>query len=250
MFPYNFRSTAYTQSQFCSMTSRLVVKVKNRIEKPPKKPIKYYFVVFYLLHFKTFDIHFIYQFTFYSRPQNFKEKDAGKVVLYSTSLGIVRDTYAKCANVRQILRTLLVKFEERDVFMSNEYQQEIKDRMQLPKIQVPQLYVDGQRIGVSAVQCYSKLLSLSHKYCAVADMRIPRFLSNYWFSDHILCGISFSSKPTESTPSDCIGSWYKYYYSTDIANNATLGMILSDKSLFHFIYFNILHLFETKTNFQ
>ncbi|XP_055297563.1 glutaredoxin domain-containing cysteine-rich protein CG12206-like [Sitodiplosis mosellana] len=79
--------------------------------------------------------------------KNFKEKDAGKVVLYSTSMGIVRETYAKCANVKQILRTLLVKFEERDIFMSNEYQQEIKDRMQSMEIQVPQLYVDGQYIG-------------------------------------------------------------------------------------------------------
>jgi len=79
--------------------------------------------------------------------KNYKEKDAGKVVLYSTSMGIVRETYAKCANVKQILRTLLIKFEERDVFMSCEYQQEIKERMQSVAIQVPQLYVDGQYIG-------------------------------------------------------------------------------------------------------
>lgn len=71
------------------------------------------------------------------------------MVLYSTSMGIVRETYAKCANVKQILRTLLIKFEERDVFMSNEYQQEIKDRMKSFEIQVPQLFVDGQYIGVS-----------------------------------------------------------------------------------------------------
>lgn len=65
-------------------------------------------------------------------------------------MGIVRETYAKCANVKQILRTLLVKFEERDIFMSGEYQQEIKDRMQSMEIKVPQLFVDGQHIGVSA----------------------------------------------------------------------------------------------------
>lgn len=65
-------------------------------------------------------------------------------------MGIVRDTYAKCANVKQILRTLLVKFEERDVFMSTEFQQEVKDRMQLEEIKVPQLFVDGQYIGVSS----------------------------------------------------------------------------------------------------
>lgn len=96
--------------------------------------------------------------------QSYKEKDAGKVVLYSTSLGIVRDTYAKCANVKQILRTLLVKFEERDVFMSNEYQQEIKDRMQSGQIQVPQLYVDGQLIGVSANFTIFSAFSVPHKH--------------------------------------------------------------------------------------
>lgn len=71
------------------------------------------------------------------------------MVIYSTTMGIVRDTYAKCANVKQILRTLLVKFEERDVFMSTEFQQEIKERMQSDQIKVPQLFVDGQYIGVS-----------------------------------------------------------------------------------------------------
>lgn len=75
-------------------------------------------------------------------------------MLYTTSMGIVRETYAKCANMKQILRTLLVKFEERDVFMSSEYQQEIKDRMQSDKLNVPQLFVDGQHIGVSVIMFF------------------------------------------------------------------------------------------------
>ncbi|KAH8403522.1 hypothetical protein KR215_007261 [Drosophila sulfurigaster] len=79
--------------------------------------------------------------------KNYKEKDVGKVVLYTTSMGIIRDTYGKCANVKQILRTLLIKFEERDVFMSLEYQQEMRDRMQHETIRVPQLFVEGQHIG-------------------------------------------------------------------------------------------------------
>lgn len=64
-------------------------------------------------------------------------------------MGIVRDTYAKCTSVKQILKTLLIKFEERDVFMSNEYQLEIKERMQANEIKVPQLFVDGYYVGVS-----------------------------------------------------------------------------------------------------
>lgn len=84
--------------------------------------------------------------------QNYKEKDGGRIVLYTTSMGIVRSTYAKCQAVKQILRTLMVKFEERDVFMSINHQQEIRERMQNDDIDVPQLFVDGQYIGVS-VQC-------------------------------------------------------------------------------------------------
>ncbi|XP_017048289.1 glutaredoxin domain-containing cysteine-rich protein CG12206 [Drosophila ficusphila] len=75
------------------------------------------------------------------------EKDQGKVVLYTTSMGIIRDTYAKCASAKQILRTLLVKFEERDVFMSVEFQQEMRERMPDKSVRVPQLFVEGQHIG-------------------------------------------------------------------------------------------------------
>lgn len=81
--------------------------------------------------------------------QNYKEKDAGKVVVYTTTMGIVRETYHTCQKVKQILRTLLVKYEERDVFMSSEYQAEIRDRMRCDQILVPQVFVDGQHVGVS-----------------------------------------------------------------------------------------------------
>lgn len=95
--------------------------------------------------------------------QNYKEKDAGKVVLYTTSMGILRETYAKCVNMKQILRTNLIKFEERDVFMSSEYQMEIKERMQSDKIIVPQLFVDGHHIGVSILS-FSLILFFFIKY--------------------------------------------------------------------------------------
>uniref|UniRef100_A0A182KH66 Glutaredoxin domain-containing protein n=2 Tax=Cellia TaxID=44534 RepID=A0A182KH66_9DIPT len=70
-------------------------------------------------------------------------------------MGIVRETYTKCMNVKQILRTLLVKFEEKDIFMSNEYQQEIKERMQADTINIPQVFVDGQHIGDA--ECIERL---------------------------------------------------------------------------------------------
>uniref|UniRef100_A0A182QEH2 Glutaredoxin domain-containing protein n=1 Tax=Anopheles farauti TaxID=69004 RepID=A0A182QEH2_9DIPT len=87
--------------------------------------------------------------------KNYKDKEAGKVVVYSTSMGIVRETYTKCMNVKQILRTLLVKFEEKDIFMSSEYQQEIKERMQTDTVNIPQVFVDGQHIGDA--ECIERL---------------------------------------------------------------------------------------------
>lgn len=115
----------------------------------------------------------------FAREKNYKEKDAGKVVLYSTSMGIVRETYAKCANVKQILRTLLVKFEERDIFMSSDYQQEIKDRMQSNEIQVPQLFVDGQHIGVSVT---------FHANVQWIEKMVVFYRWKYWLTD-IKCSI-------------------------------------------------------------
>ncbi|XP_068623239.1 glutaredoxin domain-containing cysteine-rich protein CG31559-like [Battus philenor] len=82
-----------------------------------------------------------------STTKSYKEKDAGKVVVYTTTMGIVRSTYQRCVLVKKILRNLLVKFEERDVFMSMEYQDEIRDRMKSDQILVPQLFVDGHHIG-------------------------------------------------------------------------------------------------------
>lgn len=46
----------------------------------------------------------------------------------------------------------MVKYEERDVFMSTVHQQEIRERMETDEIDVPHLFVDGQYIGVSSTQ--------------------------------------------------------------------------------------------------
>lgn len=70
------------------------------------------------------------------------------MVVYTTTMGIIRDTYQACMKVKQILRTLLIKFEERDVFMSTEYQNEIRERMKCDHILIPQVFVDGQHCGV------------------------------------------------------------------------------------------------------
>ncbi|CAH2013488.1 unnamed protein product [Acanthoscelides obtectus] len=79
--------------------------------------------------------------------KNYKEKEMGKVVVYTTTMGVLRKTYAACAQVKRILRTLLIKYEERDVFMSIEYQQEVRERTGNERVIVPQVFIDGQHIG-------------------------------------------------------------------------------------------------------
>ncbi|XP_058789359.1 glutaredoxin domain-containing cysteine-rich protein CG31559-like [Phymastichus coffea] len=87
--------------------------------------------------------------TFLENPatKNYKAKDAGKVVVYTTTMAIVRETYYRCVMVKQILRTHMVKYEERDMYMSSELQTELKERLGCEAIQVPQLFIDGQYIG-------------------------------------------------------------------------------------------------------
>ena len=81
--------------------------------------------------------------------QNFGDRENGRVVMYITTLSILRETWARCVKVRQILRNLLIKVDERDVFMSRENQTELMERMGTEYgLQLPQVFVDGQHLGV------------------------------------------------------------------------------------------------------
>lgn len=46
-------------------------------------------------------------------------------------MGVVRDTFQRCQKVKQILRTLMVKYDERDCYMNRAIQDEIRERLQL-----------------------------------------------------------------------------------------------------------------------
>lgn len=50
--------------------------------------------------------------------------------------------------MKQILWTNMVKYEEADLFRDTELQRELKDRTETDIITLPQLFVDGQHIGV------------------------------------------------------------------------------------------------------
>lgn len=79
--------------------------------------------------------------------KHFMERERGKVVVYVTTLGIVRDTYERCLRIRKILWTLLVRFEERDVFMARDTQIQLLDRLHARGVTVPHVFLEGQYLG-------------------------------------------------------------------------------------------------------
>ena len=87
--------------------------------------------------------------------QNYAERERGKVVVYTTSMGVVRTTYQRCLQVQRILGTLLINYEERDVSMNRQVQNELKERTKSNRVSVPQVFVEGQFLGVSLSVCCS-----------------------------------------------------------------------------------------------
>lgn len=62
---------------------------------------------------------------------------------------VVRKTAIACVKMMGILGTHMVDYEERNLFTSREFQTELKDRLSSETVEVPQLFIDGQYIGVS-----------------------------------------------------------------------------------------------------
>lgn len=87
--------------------------------------------------------------TFLQSPTSkaYVKREKGKVVLYMTSLGIVRKTFTNCMKMKQILWTNMVKYDEADLFRDTELQIELRDRTNSEVLTLPQLFVDGQHIG-------------------------------------------------------------------------------------------------------
>lgn len=83
--------------------------------------------------------------------------ECGKIVVYTTSVMVVRDTYEKCLRVNKILQTHVVRYEQRDVSLSRDDHRELIERLG-PNVDLPQVFADGIHIGVSNLLMNVKLI--------------------------------------------------------------------------------------------
>ena len=63
-----------------------------------------------------------------------------------------------------MLQTHMVRYEEKDLFMSKENQKELMERLNTNKIVLPQVFADGASLGVNISLSLSLSLSLSDFY--------------------------------------------------------------------------------------
>ncbi|CAK9208043.1 unnamed protein product [Sphagnum troendelagicum] len=70
-----------------------------------------------------------------------------RVVLYSTSLRGIRQTFENCNNVRMILESFNVHVDERDVSMHAGFREELKALIGKPIVSVPRVFINGYYIG-------------------------------------------------------------------------------------------------------
>ncbi|KAL2333436.1 hypothetical protein Fmac_014649 [Flemingia macrophylla] len=75
------------------------------------------------------------------------DSDRSSVVVYYTSLRVVRRTYDDCRAVRSILRGFAVALDERDVSVDEHFRQELQEILGGRRAPLPSVFVGGVYVG-------------------------------------------------------------------------------------------------------
>uniref|UniRef100_S4R911 Glutaredoxin and cysteine rich domain containing 1 a n=1 Tax=Petromyzon marinus TaxID=7757 RepID=S4R911_PETMA len=75
--------------------------------------------------------------------------EIGKLVVYTTSVRVVRSTFERCEHARRILHTHHVHFEDRDVALHAEYVRDLRTRHPCPPsaADLPAIFINGDYFG-------------------------------------------------------------------------------------------------------
>ena len=108
-------------------------------------------ISFILIIFKPISIMLKDLFNLCFLKRNYEEEENQKIVIYTTSLVVVRLSFDKCKRVKKILQNYCVRYEEKDLHKNKEYQRELKYRLNLKQIDVPHIFFNGKHIGVNYI---------------------------------------------------------------------------------------------------
>lgn len=107
--------------------------------------------------------------------QNYRLVERGKVVLYTTSVMVIRETHERCLALKKILENHMIEFEERDVFLCRDFQRELMERLGQEHFDLPQIFVSGFNLGVSKIHSPSVLFRVAQwdLSCACEKRCVP-----------------------------------------------------------------------------
>ena len=61
----------------------------------------------------------------------------------------MRSTQYECGYVKRVFHNLMVKLDERDLFVHPHFKKELQKRLGTEMFTLPQIFIDGKLIGVS-----------------------------------------------------------------------------------------------------
>ncbi|XP_007890888.1 glutaredoxin domain-containing cysteine-rich protein 1 [Callorhinchus milii] len=73
----------------------------------------------------------------------------GRIIIYTTSLRVVRTTFDRCELVRKIFQNHRVKFEEKNIALDSDYGKELEERCKRASESpsLPVVFIDGHYLG-------------------------------------------------------------------------------------------------------
>ena len=113
----------------------------------------------------------IQHFNYDEMQKMLDERDKGKVVIYTTSLGVNRELIYASQQVVSIIRSYRVRFEERDIYINQEYKDDLYEKLGLeegdPFPEMPRVYVSYDLVLCKIytfLNCYFK-----RNFCWILD---------------------------------------------------------------------------------
>ncbi|GAB6021493.1 hypothetical protein CHUAL_004099 [Chamberlinius hualienensis] len=179
------------------------------------------------------------QTTTQKKTQEYMSSEKGDVVVYTTTNGIVRNTFHQCLRVKTILSTLQVPFEERNIFHQGDHLKELKQRLAISKynffdnesinwedvlgkeetgekvngdlngVLVPQVFVEGRHLGGGSVvenlnEC-GRLKEILKRYMSPTANQVCASCGNYRL---LICQLCKGSKTSPRKHSFSPNNWF------------------------------------------